>query len=96
MLESDPHRSTGSGACSAYPHEFSGGMRQRIMLASVMLTKPALLDRRRADHGAGHAGVAREVLDLMVELTRENGTAVLMISHDLGDGRPLLATVPSS
>ncbi|WP_244491232.1 ABC transporter ATP-binding protein, partial [Bosea sp. Root381] len=71
------------GALEAYPHQFSGGMRQRIMLASVMLLKPALL---LADEPttALDAVVQRDVMELMVELTRENGTAVLLISHDLG------------
>jgi len=67
---------------AAYPHEFSGGMRQRIMLASVMLTRPSLLIADEPTTALDTL-VAREVLDLMVELTRENGTAVLMISHDL-------------
>lgn len=71
------------GALDAFPHQFSGGMRQRIMLASVMLLKPALL---LADEPttALDAVVQRDVMELMVELTRENGTAVLLISHDLG------------
>lgn len=71
------------GALEAFPHQFSGGMRQRIMLASVMLLKPALL---LADEPttALDAVVQRDVMELMVDLTRENGTAVLLISHDLG------------
>jgi len=70
------------GALAAFPHEFSGGMRQRVMLASVMLLKPALL---LADEPTTALDVLlqQDVLDLMVELTRDNGTAVLMISHDL-------------
>ena len=72
------------GAClSAYPHEFSGGMRQRIMLASVMLLRPALLIADEPTTALDTL-VSREVLDLMIELTHENNTAVLLISHDLG------------
>jgi peptide/nickel transport system ATP-binding protein len=69
-------------AMAAYPHEFSGGMRQRIMLASVMLLKPKLLIADEPTT-ALDAVVQRDVLELMVELTRANNTAVLMISHDL-------------
>jgi peptide/nickel transport system ATP-binding protein len=69
-------------ALTAYPHQFSGGMRQRIMLASVMLLRPALLIADEPTT-ALDAVVQREVLELMLELTRDYGTAVLMISHDL-------------
>ncbi|ANN70428.1 ABC transporter ATP-binding protein [Bordetella bronchialis] len=69
-------------ALSAWPHEFSGGMRQRMMLASVMLLAPALLVADEPTT-ALDAVVQRDVLELMVGLTREHGTAVLMISHDL-------------
>ena len=69
-------------AVGAFPHQFSGGMRQRIMLASVMLLKPRLLIADEPTT-ALDAVVQRDVLELMVELTRANNTAVLMISHDL-------------
>jgi peptide/nickel transport system ATP-binding protein len=67
----------------AYPHEFSGGMRQRIMLASVMLLKPKLL---LADEPTTALDTLsqREVLDLMVALARDHGTAVMLITHNLG------------
>ncbi|MGH6762106.1 MAG: ABC transporter ATP-binding protein [Phyllobacterium sp.] len=70
------------GALTSYPHEFSGGMRQRIMLASVMLLKPALLIADEPTT-ALDAVVQRDVMELMLELTRAEGTAVLLISHDL-------------
>ncbi|CUI84177.1 ABC transporter ATP-binding protein [Achromobacter dolens] len=69
-------------AVEAWPHEFSGGMRQRMMLASVMLLEPALLIADEPTT-ALDAVVQRDVLELMAELTREHNTAVLMISHDL-------------
>ena len=69
-------------AVEAWPHEFSGGMRQRMMLASVMLLEPALLIADEPTT-ALDAVVQRDVLELMVDLTREHNTAVLMISHDL-------------
>ncbi|MBB1628446.1 ABC transporter ATP-binding protein [Achromobacter sp. UMC71] len=69
-------------AMEAWPHEFSGGMRQRMMLASVMLLEPALLIADEPTT-ALDAVVQRDVLELMVDLTREHNTAVLMISHDL-------------
>ncbi|HEY0294737.1 MAG TPA: ABC transporter ATP-binding protein [Bordetella sp.] len=69
-------------AMQAWPHEFSGGMRQRMMLASVMLLEPALLIADEPTT-ALDAVVQRDVLELLVDLTREHNTAVLMISHDL-------------
>ena len=71
-------------AClGAFPHEFSGGMRQRIMLASVMLLKPALLIADEPTTALDTLA-QREILDLMVALARDNGTAVLLITHNLG------------
>jgi peptide/nickel transport system ATP-binding protein len=71
-------------AClGAFPHEFSGGMRQRIMLASVMLLRPALLIADEPTTALDTLA-QREILDLMVELARDNGTAVLLITHNLG------------
>ncbi|KJC48459.1 peptide ABC transporter ATP-binding protein [Bradyrhizobium sp. LTSP849] len=67
----------------AYPHEFSGGMRQRIMLASVMLLKPKLLIADEPTTALDTL-TQREVLDLMVGLARDHGTSVLLITHNLG------------
>ncbi|WP_454719032.1 dipeptide ABC transporter ATP-binding protein [Caulobacter segnis] len=68
---------------AAYPHEFSGGMRQRIMLASVMLLKPRLLIADEPTTALDTLS-QREVLELMVELARDDKVAVLLITHDLG------------
>lgn len=67
----------------AYPTQFSGGMLQRIMLASVLATRPKLLIADEPTT-ALDAISRKQVMDLMVELTREIGTAILLISHDLG------------
>ena len=67
----------------AYPHEFSGGMRQRIMLASVMLLQPRLLIADEPTTALDTLS-QREVLDLMVGLAKDQGTAVLLITHNLG------------
>ena len=69
-----------------YPHEFSGGMRQRIMLAAVMLLKPRLLIADEPTT-ALDCVVQKEVLDLMRELTEHEGTALIFVSHNL----PLVA-----
>lgn len=66
-----------------YPHEFSGGMRQRIMLASVLMLEPRLLIADEPTTALDTLS-QREVLELMVALTREMGTALLLITHDLG------------
>lgn len=70
-------------ACLAsYPHQFSGGMRQRIMLASVMLLKPRLLIADEPTTALDSLS-QREVMEIMAELTRTMGTAVLLVTHDL-------------
>ena len=74
--------SDGASRLGAYPHEFSGGMRQRIMIASAMLLRPALLIADEPTT-ALDAVIQREVAQLMVDLTREQGAAAIMISHDL-------------
>lgn len=74
----DPER-----CLASYPHQFSGGMRQRIMLASVMLLKPRLLIADEPTTALDSLS-QREVMAIMAELTRTEGTAVLLITHDLG------------
>jgi peptide/nickel transport system ATP-binding protein len=77
-------RITDPEACmAAHPHQFSGGMRQRIMLASVMLLKPRLLIADEPTTALDSLS-QREVMEIMAELTRTEGTAVLLVTHDLG------------
>ncbi len=71
------------GCFRAYPHQYSGGMRQRIMLASVLVMRPALLIADEPTT-ALDALIQKEVMDIMAELTRDIGTSVLLVSHDLG------------
>ncbi len=82
MLERVRIPDAGSRA-KRYPHEFSGGMRQRVMIAMALLVKPALL---LADEPttALDVTIQAQVLDLMVELGRDFGTAIILVTHDLG------------
>jgi oligopeptide/dipeptide ABC transporter ATP-binding protein len=67
----------------SYPHEFSGGMRQRVMIALATASQPRLL---LADEPTTALDVTTQaqILDLLVRLSRERGMAVLLVSHDFG------------
>lgn len=67
---------------NSYPHELSGGMCQRVMIAMAMACKPALLIADEPTTGLD-VTTQKAVMDLLAELTRSHGMAQILITHDL-------------
>src|SRR4029079_15695685 len=66
-----------------YPHQFSGGMRQRVVIALALCAEPRLLIADEPTT-ALHVSIQAQVIPLLKRLARERGTAIMLVTHDMG------------
>src|SRR5207344_3541325 len=67
----------------AYPHEFSGGMRQRVVIALAICAEPELIIADEPTT-ALDVSVQAQIISLIKRLGRDHGTAVMLVTHDMG------------
>lgn len=75
-----------------YPHELSGGMRQRVMIAAALICDPKILIADEPTT-ALDVNVQAQIIELLIKINREKGTSILFISHDLSVIRSLCQRV---
>ena len=80
------------GVYNKYPHELSGGMRKRVMIAAALICGPKLLIADEPTT-ALDVNVQEQILELLIKINKETGTAILFISHDLSVVRKLCKRV---